>query len=57
MVRFVVIFRVFFRSDTSTGLERFYETVLDFLNDPEKEVVANLVGLLISLPRPPTLVT
>jgi len=36
---------VFCRSDTSTDLERFYESVFDFLNDPdEKEDVADLMN-------------
>ncbi|KAM6493885.1 hypothetical protein JOM56_010246 [Amanita muscaria] len=36
---------VFCRSDTSTDSERFYESVLDFLNDPEeKDEVADLLN-------------
>jgi hypothetical protein len=35
---------VFCRSDTSTDSERFYGTVLEFLDDPEeKEEVSNLL--------------
>jgi hypothetical protein len=36
---------VFCRSDTSTDSERFYESVLDFLDDPEeKDEVTDLLN-------------